>query len=172
MFFCSNITSRSLQRSTLFVSYISVLSSHLFFFFMPAVTSTSIQLWAEHVLHLSLISKCTKLRMFFISVFCLHQRSLRVGRRPAGPQAQVANIWRHCGSSWRCLQSAFWKPEQEKAARKAKLMGTWQAAGYEAEARYWKWQLSRDVTLKESRRGPTRPPSPTPCTVWRLCHMR
>lgn len=113
-----------------------------------------------------------KFGMFFISVFCLCLLSLLVEWRPAGPQAQVANIWWHCLNSLHCLNHALWKPEQEKAVRKTKLMGTWQSAGYKAQARYWKWQLSRDVIPRESKEGPTPHPQPTAGSVWTLCHMR
>lgn len=110
---------------------------------------------------------------FFISVFCLLQVSLRVRRRPAGPQVHVANTWRHSSNPLHRLQSALWEPEQEKGGEKKQ---SWWGLGSRLAARLkhgtengscqemWRWGRAGEVH-----------PSPSPLTlgsVWRLCHMR
>lgn len=71
-----------------------------------------------------------------------------------GPQTLVTNIRWHCGNSSRRHTSDFCKPELEKAVSEPKSMEAWQLAGYEAAAQHRKWQLSRAVMPRRSRRSP------------------
>lgn len=101
-----------------------------------------------------------KFGMFFVSVFCLCLLSLLVEWRPAGPQAQVANIWWHCLNSLHCLKYALWKPEQEKAVRKTKLMGDLAVGWLQGSSTVLKMAAVKRCDSKREQ-GRSNPPPPT-----------